>query len=405
MKIRMLKQRIKKILYVCSVYKPNIGGIETTIEELSKYYNSLGIETVVLTKRYPFNLKEKETINDSFVIRIKRPQGNKEYLRSINFLKTNNSLLKADVVHLIGVRRPMPLYGLLLSRYWQVPYIVTFTGGDIPDPEELPSIQLWKEGLDVVPQSIIQADELTTFSNHTKNLAKKAVGNLSKIDVIYAGINIQKIRKIKEHKEKWNYFFAARRLDHSKGIDMLIEAYFMIKDSLSNTKLVIAGEGYDKVKLIELTKKFNLQNDVLFLGDLDCSKVISYMKGALAHICPSRTEGGGIVNFEAQASGCVAIGSNAGGIPEYIKNSKTGLIFPRGNSRSLSQLLLEVYRNKKLRSRITTLAMRKMRKNTWEKFSKIYLNLYNILSKNYNIKPFHAWSQLTEEMWSELKNG
>jgi len=395
--------QIKKVLYVCSVYKPNIGGIETTIEELIKNLRAKDIETVVLTKKYPFDLPEKDFFDKTLVLRMSRPRSDSEYIESIKFIKKYSNLLKADIVHLIGVRRPMPLYGLLLSKFWKVPYIVTFTGGDVPDSNELDSITIWIEGKDIVPQSILQADKLTTFSKYTGSLAKLAINKLSGIDVIYAGVDIDEIKRTPEHKEKFEYFFSARRLDSSKGIDILIQAYSMIKEKLINTKLLIAGDGSEAQLLRKLVNKLRLQNDVIFLGALEHSEVISYMKGAIAHICPSRTEGGGIVNYEAQASGCLAIGSNAGGIPEYIKSNRTGLIFPVGDPKALADLLLFSVENKKQTGRLKRFGKTEVSEKTWENFSSKYLEVYNGLSENYEYKSFKSWSNITEKMWEDLK--
>lgn len=165
--------------------------------------------------------------------------------------------------------------------------------------------------------------------------------------MIYGGIGPDEIRKSPKHIEKFKYFFAARRLDSSKGIDILIRAYRKIKRKLPNTKLLIADEGPDDQLLTEPIYELKLENNVVLLDPIGHSKVISYMKGAIAHICPSRTEGGGIVNYEAQAAKCLAIGSDAGGIPEYIENNRTGLVFPVGEKKALAKLLLFVVKYKK----------------------------------------------------------
>ena len=101
--------QIRRVLYVCSVYKPNIGGIETTIEELIRNLRAEDMGATVLTKKYPFDLPEKDFLDRAPVLRMSRPQNDSQYIESIKFIKKYLNLLKADIVHLIGVRRPMPL--------------------------------------------------------------------------------------------------------------------------------------------------------------------------------------------------------------------------------------------------------------------------------------------------------
>ena len=281
---------------------------------------------------------------------------------------------------------------------------MTFAGGDVPDPNESDSMAIWLEGKDVVPQSILQADKLTAFSKYTGSLARRAIDKLPNIDVIYAGVDADEIERAPEHKEKFEYFFSARRLDSSKGIDILIRAYSIVKGQLANTKLLIAGDGSEARSLKKLVNRLQLQNDIIFLGALKRSEVVSYMKGAIAHICPSRTEGGGIVNYEAQAAGCLAIGSNAGGIPEYIENNKTGLIFPVGDINALAKLLLFSVKNEKEVERLKKTARITILKKTWDFFSNTYLEIYRKVSKEYNYESLKPWSDITEKMWIKLKH-
>ncbi len=395
--------RISKVLYLCSVYRPNIGGVETTIDQLADNFKDKDIESVVLTKKYPFDLAEQELVSGSLVLRLNRPHSYQDYLSSIEFLRKKQAILKADVVHLIGVRRPMPLYGLMLSKFWQVPYVVTFAGGDIPDPHEPDSLLIWREGEKIAPQSIRQADKLTTFSRYTANLARLAMDGCTDIEVIYAGIDVNKIKKIKPHKEQFEYFFSARRLDYSKGLDILIKAYSSIFNQLAGVKLLIAGDGCESRALKDLTVQLGIEQEVVFLGELNHEQALSYMKGAVAHVCPSRAEGGGIVNYEAQACGCLAIGSDAGGIPEYIHDKETGLIFPSENVEALADLLLFPFRDRDKSKQIIAKAKKEISRKNWLNFSEKYLAIYNNLYANFKHKLFKPWSLLTDKMWRRLK--
>ena len=116
---------IKKVLFVCSIYKPNVGGVETAVEELCSQYNSLGIETCVLTKKFPFDLPEYEKDNQTDIIRVKRPLTDTDYLELMKQL-TSDIRLKADVIHVMGIRRPLPFFALFLARYYNIPIVMNF---------------------------------------------------------------------------------------------------------------------------------------------------------------------------------------------------------------------------------------------------------------------------------------
>lgn len=397
-------REVKKVLLVCSVYKPNIGGVETAINDLAQFYKKMGIKTVILTKRYPSYTSEYELVNKIPVWRMQRPKTEQEFMNTVDWFKKHNEFLKSDVVHIMGIRRPLPLFSLLLSRLWKVPFIATFSGGDLPELKDKESIDLWEEGQSLVPNSILQADWATSFSLYTKILAQKTIPKLNKVDVIYAGVNLSKIKKVKKIKVNYKYFFSARRLEKSKGIDVLIKAFSKARNKLLDVKLVIAGRGSEEKSLKELVKSLNLSRDVYFLGSLSYEDMCSYMKSAIAHICPSRAESGGTVNFESQASGCLPIGSTAGGIQEYIINGKTGYTFPVEDYNKLAELLVLSFTNISERRRLIENAKDYIRLYDVKNFTKKYIDGYIKIKKEKAVKKFQPWSKFTASIWRELNN-
>lgn len=389
--------KIKKVLFVCSIYKPNIGGVETIIEELCDHYNKINIKTAVLTKRFPHGLTTKEKYKKTDVFRFDRPIKLADYIKVSKWLKSIDKEIKSDIVHLVGVRRPMPLFALLLARKWKVPFLANFVGGDLPDKKDTESIRVWKENNGTVVEPILQADRLLSFSKSINKTAFKTIKKLGNIRVVYAGLDLKRINKAKKMLLGYPYFVCVRRLVKDKGVDILIKAFDNVKDRLGNTKLIVIGDGPEKQNLEKLVKVLNLQQKVTFLGQQQLDIVFSYLKGSIAHICPSRAEGGGIINFEAQAAKCLAIGSNAGGIPEYIIDRKTGLLFKSESVEDLSKKLLKsidaCYRRKIIKN-----AYKNIKKYSWKNISKLYISEYRA-SLRKNTKKIVLWSQISDKMW------
>ncbi|NMB57138.1 glycosyltransferase family 4 protein [Candidatus Beckwithbacteria bacterium] len=399
-----ISSRIKKVLFISSLYRPNVGGVETTIEELANKYRNLGIEVAVLTKRYPFNLPELETINQVPIYRIIRPKNEKDYLKSIDWLKYYNSSIKADIIHLFQVHRPMPLYGLLLSKLWKVPLVINYAGGDIPEPNDPFSQKMWKEGEGIVKESLLQADQHISFSKSLSNYVKKVLPEIKKIDLIYAGLDTNKIANSEIYKPGYDYFVSIRRLEKDKGIDILIKAFNMISVNYPRIHLIIVGDGSDRKNLEHLVDTLDSKEKIHFVGTIKLEETFKYLRGAIANICPSRAEAGGIINFAAQAAGTVAIGSNIGGIPEYINHNKTGLLFHSEDIKELSFYLSEVIKNRKLRANLINNSLEKVKEYDWENIAKKYLLIYEKLINNYIATDFKPWSILSKKMWDQLKN-
>jgi len=394
---------VKKVLFITSVYKPNVGGIETCVANLSKSYQKIGIKTAVLTKKFPFDLPEYELIENTPTLRVARPQTLKDYIDVFAIIEKYRETISGDIIHLIGIRRPMPLIGLLLSRLWRVPFVVSFAGGDLPNPDDPETIKLWQEGLSTVPDAVSQADCHISFSGDLINLARKAILSLGDISLVFAGIDLDRVKKSPRISLPYPYFFAARRLSPDKGIDILIRSFAKVTVIHPEIKLLIAGSGNEKDGLVNLVNHLDISDRVEFLGELEPTKVFGYMKGALAHICPSRAEGGGIVNLEAQAAGCLSIGSNIGGIPEYIKDKETGLLFESQNIDDLAKILISVTRNSGYTQKIIDKASANIENFDWEHISRQHLDLYTNVVNSTSLKPITFWDDLTRELSVYLK--
>jgi len=391
-----------KVLFVCSLFYPHVGGVETTIEELCKYYQKNGIEVTVLTKRFPHSLKEKEVYKGIPIYRLISPKRYCEYLSAVNWLKENNSELRSDIIHVIGVRRPMPLFALLLSRNWRVPFVATFSGGDILNPNDPETTKLWREGKNIVPQSLLRSDWKVAFSKDIIKNVQKLIPKIGKIDLIYAGLDIAKIEASPRFNTKKPYLLSARRLYYSKGVDILIKAFSKIAKKYPNLNLYIIGNGPEETNLKQLVEEFSLQKRVKFLGKLDLSTTIYYLKGALINICPSRSEGGGIINFEAHAASCLAVGSSVEGIKEYIRNEKTGLTFESGNENDLAKTLEKALDNVKLRNKLVKTAKQAIKKYDWCIIANKYLQGYNKTKLNFANPDFIPWSYLSQNLWQKM---
>jgi glycosyltransferase involved in cell wall biosynthesis len=393
--------RVESVLITSSLYRPNIGGVETTVDRLSHYYKEEGKRVSILTKRFPRNLSEHEVINGISVYRLTHPTTKREHLMVADWIKSREVGLRSDIVHIMGVRRPLPIYGLMLARKWDVPCVVTYTGGDLPDQNDPAFTLIWEEGKETVPKAVIQADVSTAFSQYIKKQAIQTIGEHQNIEVIHAGIDLDEIRKSNPMKLGYDYFFTARRLSQVKGIDLLLTAFANVSDQL-NINLVIAGDGEERANLKQQAYDLGIINRVVFTGNLTLPEVYRYMKGSLAHICPSRAEGGGCVNYEAQAASTIAVGSDAGGIPEYIKDGETGYIFPTENVEALSQLLLRIASDRQEQKLIIESAGHVVEQFSWQTVAQTFLNRYDSAKNTHTAQPINIWSLFSRAVWNKL---
>lgn len=393
---------MKKVLIICSLYHPHVGGIETMVTELARFLLDKGVETNVLTKKWPRSLAEKDHYNGINVYRVLSAREEYEYLDIIDWLINNESEIKSDIIHIIGVRRPLPLIGLLLSRRWKVPCISTIAGSEIPNKEDRQSEITWNEGKDNIPFVLKYSDMITCVSKSLKYDLLKVLPTLKLCKITYAGIDINYIKSIPKPKNIEKYIISLRRLIPSKGVDVLIRAFKDISTEFPNIKLLVAGDGSEKDKLIKLAKSLKMYDKVKFLGTIPIEKSISLLKGAICTVVPSLSEGGSIVNIEAQAALCPVIASNVGGIPEYIQDKKSGLLFEPKNKIDLAMKIRIILNSTEIRDSLVKGGVKHAEKFSWERLGPQYLTLYNKTINNMQNKPFQPWSELSNKLWIKL---
>ena len=124
------------------------------------------------------------------------------------------------------------------------------------------------------------------------------------------------------------------------------------------TILLIAGDGPEKNKIKKQISELDINKNVIFAGKISNKDLPPYYATADVFVGPSiitkkgDTEGLGVVFLEALASGTCVIGSNVGGIPDIIKNNKTGLLVKEKNSKELGEAIIKVLSDAKLRFKL-----------------------------------------------------
>jgi glycosyltransferase involved in cell wall biosynthesis len=137
------------------------------------------------------------------------------------------------------------------------------------------------------------------------------------------------------------------RLEPEKGLYTLFESIKNIFKNGSGNETVfrIIGDGPIKGELQEIARK-NDMGHIKFLGFLKGENLFTEIKKANVVIIPSEWyENYPVSVMEAFALGRPVIGARIGGIPEMVKDNKTGLTFESGNPVDLSEKIKYVITN------------------------------------------------------------
>jgi glycosyltransferase involved in cell wall biosynthesis len=135
-----------------------------------------------------------------------------------------------------------------------------------------------------------------------------------------------------------------------KGQEVAIRALPLLKEKKIRARLHFCGAGEDHQMLETLARELGVGDEVFFHGDVD--NIDWYYADCNLVIVPSLFESFGYVSLEAALMNRPVIASNAGGIPEVVRDGETGKLFKPGDSRELAQRIEETIRDREATDRM-----------------------------------------------------
>lgn len=173
-----------------------------------------------------------------------------------------------------------------------------------------------------------------------------------KLKVIYNPILDNSLIKQKNEKvtHKWLVYrenkvvISVGRLVKAKDYLTLIQSFKVVKEKLSNVKLLILGEGPEREKIQAEINKYNLNSDVEIVGFVQ--NPYSYMSNADLFVLSSKWEGFGNVIVEALATGIPVVSTNCpSGPSEILNDGEFGSLVPVGNVEIMSKEIISSLSN------------------------------------------------------------
>lgn len=124
-------------------------------------------------------------------------------------------------------------------------------------------------------------------------------------------------------------------------------------------RLVLVGEGPDAWEARQLTETLGIAPHVVFLGKQD--DVVPLYQVADLFLLPSQQESFGLAALEAMACGVPVIASDAGGIPEVVRDGETGFLRPVGDVEGMAEAAVRVLSDDALHQRLSRQAVARAR--------------------------------------------
>ena len=277
-------------------------------------------------KRHPFIFLKFKKYVESFGMYF----AVNKFLLAVPFLNNNYDIIHC---HFGNVAREFLFLKDLLGS--KTKFLTVFHGFDV-------SAVLNQEGINFYHELFEKGDLFLPISNYWKKKLVNLGCASSKIEVHRMGIDLDKFPFVPRKKDSSiTKLLTVARLVEKKGLEYSIRAIAKIKNKFPNLEYKIAGDGPLRGKLQELIQKLNLQDTIFLLGPVDQSEVRKLMLDSHIFILPSITtrsgdkEGIPVVLMEAQAMGLPVISTWHSGIPELVRDGKSGFLVPEKNVEAL----------------------------------------------------------------------
>ena len=201
----------------------------------------------------------------------------------------------------------------------------------------------------VIKFTIEKSDGVTAVSEYLKQRTIEEFDIQREIRVIYNFVDTQ--RSASEHADCTRETYAPKGekiLMHAsnfrpvKRVGDVVRIFAKVQERMP-AKLILIGDGPERIFIQQLVKELKLGDHVYFLGEQDHLEPLFFC--ADLFLLPSEQESFGLTALEAMACGVPVICAETGGLPEVISHGETGFLFPIGEIRKMAENAVNLLRD------------------------------------------------------------
>jgi N-acetyl-alpha-D-glucosaminyl L-malate synthase BshA len=256
---------------------------------------------------------------------------------------------------------PHAMAAYMTREITNTPYVVTLHGSDVHTLGQDPAYK------PIVKHTVEKANAVTAVSNFLKEKAQTELGIERDIHVIPNFIDSGKFNRIegvrltvesgcvslrneeeaKEISPDEKILLHASNFRPVKRVVELIDIMRIVVDHVPQARLVIAGDGPQRIEVERKIEALDLCKNVHLLGVK--SNMQEIMCSADAFVLNSTLEGMPLVLLEAMSCSLPVVTTPAGGIPELVRPGKDGVVTEGFGIEEYAQAIIDLLEDDKQR--------------------------------------------------------
>jgi glycosyltransferase involved in cell wall biosynthesis len=201
-------------------------------------------------------------------------------------------------------------------------------------------------------------------------------------------------------------FLSNRNLEPHYGVDQVLRAFAVVQQRFADATLTIVGEGSQRGPLEELCRNLGLRN-TRFLGQVSHEMIIHEYHSADIYLNGSEVDNQPLSILEAFACGLPVVTTDAGGIPDMVKNEDTGFIVASGDYQAMADRAIRLLEEPHLGCQMAERAHKECRKYSWQSLRGTWLSCYqDVVSsrKCLDLQPVRDCSRQAGYIFKRWKN-
>ncbi len=270
---------------------------------------------------------------------------------------------------------------ILKEKNISIPVVTTLHGTDITLVGKDPSYE------PVVTFSINKSDGVTAVSEDLKKDTLEHFDIYQHIEVIPNFIDLNRFkRQKKEHFKTAICPNGEKLLVHTsnfrkvKRVEDVIHVFNNVRKIIPS-KLLLVGDGPERIKMEKLCRELGTCEDIRFLGKMEAVEEVLSVSDLF--LMPSEKESFGLAALEAMSCEVPVLSSNAGGIPELNIDGVTGFTCNVGDVKDMTEKALYILADENL-DKFKSAALERAKKFDITNILPLYENFYNkVLNKEF----------------------
>ncbi len=323
-----------KIAQVCPRYYPDIGGVETHVQEISERLAKRGFEIEVICTDPTGRLQKREIISGVTITRFKSlaPGDAYYFAPQIYFYLKNRNY---DIIHAHGYHAFPALFALLAKNDRSLIFTPHYHG----EGHTLTRNLLHKPYKSIGRKIFEKADKVICVSEYEKgNVLSDFNVPPGKIEKIQNGLNLAEfanIKHLKKHNGEGTLLYVGR-LEKYKGVQHIINTLPYLKDF----RLEIVGKGPYENYLRRLAEELSVAERIKWYKNLTREEMLAHYASADVFLMLSTHEAYGITVAEALISGTPCIVAMGSALNEFVDGERCmGIETPITNKKLVSTIL------------------------------------------------------------------